>query len=291
MPSFAIALVLVSTFLHAGWNLLLRSRRDDYTILRASIVIVAVGLGPSLLAEFLGTRFPPLVWACVVTTGIFEAFYNLGLSRGYQTGNFSYVYPIARALPILLVAVADMARGHWPSAIAWVGMTLVSIGCIVIPLDSLSKFKLSLYWNKSTFWVVLTALSTVGYTLVDKVAADLIEPGPLATARYNVYGMTMTTLAYWLIFRLTGQPLGGEKGWAAWKWPVVAAVAIFGAYWLVLWSYQLSENTSYVVAMRQFSIVIGVVIGVFMFHEEAPAWRITAALMIAAGVACIALAG
>jgi drug/metabolite transporter (DMT)-like permease len=290
MSPLAILLILISTFLHAGWNLLLRSRRDDYTILRASIVIAVVGLGPAVVAELLGTRFPPMAWLCLLASGIFEAFYNLGLSRGYQTGNFSYVYPAARALPIILVALADMAQGHWPSVLAWVGMGLVSIGCVIMPLESLSKFNLALYWNRATFWVIVTAVGTVGYTLADKIAVDQIEAGPVTAARYNVYGMTLSAIAYWLMFKLMRQPLSGENGWTAWKWPLLAAGAIFGAYWLVLWSYQLSWNTSYVVAMRQFSIVIGVIIGVFMFHEPAPAWRIAAALTIALGVACVALA-
>jgi drug/metabolite transporter (DMT)-like permease len=45
------------------------------------------------------------------------------------------------------------------------------------------------------------------------------------------------------------------------------------------------------VALRQFSIVIGVVVAVFLFHEPARGLRIGAALTIAVGIACIALAG
>jgi len=69
------------------------------------------------------------------------------------------------------------------------------------------------------------------------------------------------------------------------------AVGIFGAYWLILWSYQLTTQTSYVVALRQFSIVLGVAIGVFLFKEPAPKVRVGAALMIAAGIAGISIGG
>lgn len=291
MPPLAILLILISTFLHAGWNLLLRSRRDDDTVLRASMVIVVVGLGPALLAEFLGTRFPAQVWAYLVITGIFEALYNLGLSRGYQTGEFSFVYPLARALPILILAGADVIRGQQPSPLAWLGMVLVSVGCMLIPLDSVGRLTLARYWNRAAFWVVVTAIGTVGYTLVDKLAAELIEPGPDTAARYMVYSTAFTVVAYWLIFKLMRQPLGRKNGGTGWRGPAIAGAAMFGAYWLVLWSYQLSQQTSYVVALRQFSIVIGVVIGVFAFNEPAPLFRIGAAMMIAVGIAGIALAG
>ena len=71
----------------------------------------------------------------------------------------------------------------------------------------------------------------------------------------------------------------------------MGAIGVFGAYWLVLWSYQLSPQASYVVALRQFSIVIGVVIGTFLFREEAPILRISASVMIAIGIACIGIFG
>jgi drug/metabolite transporter (DMT)-like permease len=72
--------------------------------------------------------------------------------------------------------------------------------------------------------------------------------------------------------------------------PILGAIGFFGGYWLVLWSYQLSPQASHVVALRQLSIVIGVV-GTILFREPAPALRISASLVIVAGIACIALAG
>ncbi len=230
------------------------------------------------------------MWGYLVITGIFEAFYNLGLSRGYQTGDFSFVYPLARALPILILAGVDMLRGVQPSPLAWLGMGLVSLGCVAIPLNGPGGFHLARYWNRATSWVVMAALGTVGYTLVDKLAAEALEPGPGTAARYMVYSTAFTVAAYWLIFKVTRQSVGSYQGWSSWKWPAIAGAGIFGAYWLVLWSYQLSPQASYVLALRQFSIVIGVVLGVFLFDEPAPLFRIGAALMIATGIACIALA-
>ena len=52
-----------------------------------------------------------------------------------------------------------------------------------------------------------------------------------------------------------------------WKWPALAGFLNFASYWLVLWVYQVTEHTSYVVAFRQFSIVIGA-IGAFIIYKE-----------------------
>ena len=65
---------------------------------------------------------------------------------------------------------------------------------------------------------------------------------------------------------------------------------MFIAYSLVLWAYQLSERASYVIALRQFSIVLGVVAGTFLLREKAGFARITAALVIVGGIILISMA-
>ncbi len=291
MPPFAIILVVISSFIHAGWNLVLGSQRESYTLFRINLVVTAVGLGPALAAEFWGFHFPTGVWGYIVLAGIFQTCYYFGLSKGYQSGHFTVVYPIARALPILIVAIADVVQGNAPSPTAWLGMVLVSVGCIVIPFKSLRSFEIGYYWNRTMIWIIVAALGTIGYTIVDNAAAELNKPSPLTAARYGIFEFSLATLFYWLVLKGLGQPTGEAKGWPGWKWPAIAAVGFFGAYWLILWSYQLSPQTSYIVALRQLSIVIGVVIGVFLFHESAPILRISASFVIAVGIAAIALAG
>lgn len=291
MPPLAIFLILLSSILHAGWNLVLRSRRADYTFLQIVIVTSLVGLGPALAAE-LGPR-PMLgqIWGYLILAGLFQAAYYLGLSRGYRHGDFTVVYPIARTLPVLLVALGDVARSHAPSPVAWLGMILVSVGCAIIPLESWRGFRLSRYWNRAMLWALVTAIAIVGYSITDKMAADLIEPGPWAAARYGIFECAASVVAYWLILKGLKQPTGGQTGWAEWSWAALAAVGVFVAYWLILWSYQLASQASYVVALRQFSIIVGVTLGALFLHEAAPMLRLSAACIIVIGIAGIALGG
>lgn len=141
------------------------------------------------------------------------------------------------------------------------------------------------------FWVLLTALGTIGYTVVDNAAAAYLPVGPAAAARYGIFEFGSAALFYWLILRTLREPAGDGNSCRGWQLTVLGAVGLFGAYWLILWSYQLSVQTSYVVALRQFSIVIGVVVGAIHFRDPAPGLRISASLAIVAGIACIALGG
>jgi drug/metabolite transporter (DMT)-like permease len=99
----------------------------------------AVGLVPFIVSEALTRSLPPLAWLCVVGSGACCGGYYLFLTLGYESGEFTVVYPVARALPVLLVGVADVLRGRWPSAFGWLGMVLVAAGCVLVPLTRCAR--------------------------------------------------------------------------------------------------------------------------------------------------------
>lgn len=294
MPTAALGLVFLSTILHASWNLLAHARRNDQTLfLRAALVTGLVGLGPVLWSEWTGSnRFPPMVWLLLVITGLFQGLYFLGLTRGYGSGDFTVVYPVARALPVLILALVDAGRGQIPSALGWLGIALVTGGCLLSPLESLREVHWRRYANATGFWILVTAAGGVGYSLVDKLAAEQLAPGAWSAACYGLMETLITVFYLWPLLRLTGGPLGPAPGsWGVrWRWAALAGGFIFAAYWLILWAYQISPYVSYIVALRQFSIVIGVVAATLLFHEPAARLRIAAAVVIALGVAAIAIA-
>lgn len=76
-----------------------------------------------------------------------------------------------------------------------------------------------------------------------------------------------------------------------WDKPALAALLNFGAYWLVLWAYQLSRRAGYVVAFRQFGIIIAVLVAFAVFREQGKSVRLTGTLLITAGLALIAIWG
>jgi drug/metabolite transporter (DMT)-like permease len=291
--ALSLLLIGVSAFMHAGWNLLAHARRSDGALfLRSAMVTGVIGLIPALVAEWLGPAFPVQVWGLLLLTGVFQATYFLGLTMGYRSGDFTVVYPLARALPVLFLALVDMARGRMPSPLGWAGMALVVAGCALAPLESLRGATLARYRQRAMLWVLVTALGTVGYTTVDKIAAEGLSPGLASAARYNVFEVIATVPFLWLALRLAGERLraASTSSSPGWKWAFIAAIFIFSAYTLVLWAYQLSPYASYIVALRQFSIVIGVVAAAVLLKEPARGLRIVAAIVIAAGIVCISLA-
>ena len=73
--------------------------------------------------------------------------------------------------------------------------------------------------------------------------------------------------------------------------PRVAAVLGLFACELVLWAFQLAAHTSYLLAFRQFSIVVGVSFA-FVLHKDAGLRvRLPATAAIVAGLALLAFYG
>jgi drug/metabolite transporter (DMT)-like permease len=210
---------------------------------------------------------------------------------GYRYGDFSFVYPVARALPVLFLALWDVGRGHFPSGLGWTGILLIAIGCSLAPLKSLRDIVKLAYWNRATLWILCTVFATLGYTAVDKLAAEILPVGPETAARYGIWQALFTIPFLWLTLKFMDRSLAIEKGSTAWKSSALAALLIFSSYWLMLWAYQLSAIASYLVGLRQVSIVIGVVLAMWIFREPAPKLRISAACLITAGVICISATG
>lgn len=277
--------------MHAGWNLLARYARSEGEFYRRMLIITAIiGFIPAVITEFLTRSMTSLAWFCVTGAGISASFYLFGLARAFGSSDFTIVYPVARSLPVVFIAWIDVLRGRHLTPVGWVGIILVAIGCFFVPLKTFRDFHWRNYFNRATVWMVVAALGTVGYTFLDKVAAEVVQSGADTAARYGYFYFTISLFPYWLLLH-TVKVEGQNHDRTGWKLPFLGAIFGFGAYWLILWAYQLSPLASYIVAFRQFSIVIGAVLAFFIYKEQGVAVRLTGAGLITSGLILIAVWG
>ena len=277
--------------MHAGWNLLARYGRSEVVFYQRLLIITAlVGFIPALFSELIARSMPPLAWLCVLGSGTAAAAYLFFMGRAYETSDFSVVYPVVRALPVVLVAFADVARGRYLTPFGWLGVVLVASGCVLVPLRSIKDISVKNYLNITSLWMLLAALGTVGYTMLDKLAAEVVEPGLATAARYGYVYFLVSLIPYSAMVRMS-EKTRVVSGSASWKLAGIAAAFQFGAYGLILWAYQLTPYASYVVAFRQFSIVLGSGAAFLLFHEEGIQMRLTGALLITSGLVMIAVLG
>jgi multidrug transporter EmrE-like cation transporter len=291
MPILPVLLILISCFMHAGWNLLARRQRRELAFFR-HLVILSVPIGAAAIGVglFLPHSLPLKAVACVVASSVICGFYYWFLGMAYKSSDFTIVYPVARALPVLMVAGLDILRGRHPSGMGWLGLALVVGGCMLAPQASYAGFSLRRYHAVDILYMGLTALTIVGFTMFDKIAAEAVRRGPASAAIYCGLFHIISCVAYFAIYTAFEKDKSGARE-VGWKWPAVGAVLAFFGYLLVLWAYQLAPQTSYLLAFRQFSIVLGVVAAFWWYGERGLAVRVPSTLAIVAGLVLLVVAG
>jgi drug/metabolite transporter (DMT)-like permease len=293
LTPFVIALIAVSTFMHAGWNLLARYDRSESAFYNKMLIVtILVGFIPAVFSEITTHSLTTKAWLCVIGSGFSAGMYLFFLARAYEASDFTVVYPVARSLPVIFIAFADVMRGRYLTGFGWAGILLVASGCVLVPLRSFRDISPQKYFNRASLWMLFAAMGTVGYTLLDKIAAEVVQQGPGTAARYGYMYFALSYIPYVLMFHYF-KPRGRAANSIAsgWKLAVPAAFLSFGAYWLILWAYQLSPFASYIVAFRQFSIVIGAVFAFVIYKEEGIAVRLIGASLMTSGLVLIAALG
>ncbi|OZG70956.1 multidrug DMT transporter permease [Hahella sp. CCB-MM4] len=306
MTLTAIILVLISAVAHAGWNY--TGKKANPTLAFFFLVTIAGSLlfTPVLFFQVeLIKAFDSRIWGLLLLTGLFQAIYLWALASAYRSGEMSIAYPIARSSPLIIVCVSAFILGERESisgqAIA--GIILIVAGCLLIPMRSFSDLRLSNYLNVTTAFALAAACATSGYSLVDDSAtaqmralnhpetgAPLATPAEIAMSYVVLQGYTSTLWMALMTFvnpstRANVKPLLRS----AFSSYMTTAVLMFGTYALVVMSMAFVSNVSYVVAFRQVSIPLGVMLGIVGLGERLYIPKITGVFITFCGLIAVAL--
>jgi len=293
----ALALVLVSVCMHAGWNVL--GKRNAPSLASFALAYGAGGalmlplvlLGPSLAS------LPSAFWGWLVLSGLCQMLYMGGLAWAYARGEVSVLYPIARALPVVLVPLVSIALLGSRVLDAWdgLGMALVVAGALCLPLSHPEARQFSTYFTPAMGFALLAAAGTVGYSLIDKQALGLMQgaghSGLTAGAVFMVLQAVMTlTWAVPLLSLLPAErrrlPALRQQGLTM---LITTGLMMTCTYGLVLMAMAMTDEVSYVVALRQLSIPVGVLMGVLWLKEPASTAKTLGTLVMLAGLIMVAL--
>jgi drug/metabolite transporter (DMT)-like permease len=280
--------------MHAVWNLMVRGHGDKQVmVLRMLMVIGAVGLIPAVVSEWMTRSMTPSMWGLAAVAGTANGLYYVFLARSLTVADFATAFPVIRALPVVLIALGDVALGKMIAPVGWVAVWLVAAGCLLTPQESFRSISHHHYWRISSIWILLAAVAAVGYTLLDGKAMDLINASAggldIATgARYQYFHLLFSLAAVTVVGKRLRKASRTNRP-AGWRIPAMAAALNFAGYCMILCCYQLVAQRSYVWAMRQFSIIIGVVLAFAIFKERGKLVRLTGAALIMAGLILIGL--
>lgn len=299
MTASAILLILLSAGIHVSWNLVGKRSASSIGFFWLANAFGVLLLLPVLLI-FRGEAFqiPAQVWILLVATGFFEALYYAALAKAYRYGEMSIAYPLARAFPVLFVALASelLGRGERISSLSLAGMLLVFLGCVVLPLEKPGRMRLQDWINPATGLALLAAFGTTGYSMVDDQALRLLRELPqtqlpafkaaLIYSFWEALSAVLFLLPLCLFPRRERQELRvmlrTRTHSAFWM-----GVGIYAGYILVLVAMAFVRDISYVVAFRQTSIPLGTLVGVLLLKERAYPLKFIGSLVIFAGLVMV----
>ena len=292
----SIVFVLLSAFFHALWNYYGKASRSPQLFF---LWIGVFTMGVAVLAFALQLPIAPRsVWGYIAASGVIHFFYWVCLSRAYMSGEISYVYPIARSAPGFIPFFAFLFLDERLSVQGLIGIFFIvfSIYLLQQRAGGLTFKELLRYLRRpASVWAFATLGTVVTYSLIDKAGmakfyAHSAQQHPWQPVTYFLTESVITMILYGgYILLFSSLQEVADIGRREWKKIIVTGLLCMLSYMLILYVY-MTESVSYVVALRQSSVIFAVLLGGYLLKESQTKLRFAAAVVMVIGVLLISTA-
>ncbi len=283
MEPIVFALLLGAAVMHATWNAVVKASGDP--LIAIALVTAGSGSAAIVLLPFIGWQVAPEAWIWIAGSTLAHIFYRLALVRGYEIGDMSLVYPIARGSAPLLTAVLGVTvLNETVSRLAFAGILTIVAGVIGI---SMARRGLAMAKNTAAVgFALLTATLITTYTYLDGFGARVSGNASAYTMLlFIVDTPIMLVIALWR--RGPVRVLSAfQRTWAI---SFGGGILSFLSYWIAIWA-MTKVPIPLVAALRETSIAFGALIAVIFLGERVTPVRIAATLAILSGAALLRFA-
>ncbi len=261
--------------LHVVWNLVVKVSGDR---LVAAFTVSAIGalLYVPLLAV---TGLPDRgVWWLIAVSSAVQTVYMVLLAKAYEHGEMSFVYPIARGMAPVLVTIAGVTWLDDSIRPAGVVGVLAVTGALMVLASGRSD-------RNGLGWALATGTAISVYTTIDAAASRL--QGSAIPVLGSMFVIHATLLGLYVRGRRgPGALLGLFKVYPGRS--LVAGAGSAGGYLLVMTAAVMAP-VGPVTAVRETSVVLGVLAGRRLLSEQVTARQWWAVAVSVTGVIILAL--
>jgi drug/metabolite transporter (DMT)-like permease len=282
MTPLALLLILISAGLHASWNLLAKRAKGGAAFVWLAAFWAALLYAPLAIVYSLWQRPSLSGWQLLFVAGtiVLHIGYFVSLQRGYQHGDLSLVYPLARGSgPLLATLGAVILLGERPSWLAVMGLLLIA-GNVFLLTGGLN--------STAGHWAVryglLTGLFIAAYTLWDKVAVSTLLIPPLLYDWASNVGRSILLAPLALRRRQEVRAL-----WRSHRREVLGVAVLSPLSYLLILFVMTSTPVHYVAPAREISILMAALLGAGALAEGDAKRRLLGAGGMVLGVLALAL--
>ncbi len=272
--AFLYGLVLLSAIAHAAWNGLMKSAGDRMLTMAALRATgLAIGLGA---LPFVAWPAPESWKWLALTAGVQFGYYVL-LVRSYGAGDMSIVYPLARGLaPVLTTVAAALAIGETLNTGQTAAVVLISLGIMALSFGAGAS-------REAVGLALATGVSVAAYSFFGGLGVR--SAGTVLGFQACLEVVTgLGTVGYVAIVRRADLATYARHHGASGLLAGVISVLGFLAFLVAARNLPLGP----VVALRETSVIFGVLIGTVVLKEGFGLRRITAATLVVSGIALLA---
>lgn len=269
------AAVLAAAFIHAGWNVLIKGADDKLAM------TLAVALGAGLIAALLLPLLPlpaPESWPWLAASVLLQSAYYLLIARAYRIADMSLAYPLMRGTaPILVALTGALLFGELLAPGEWLAVAMISAGVLALAFGALGRVTAA-----GPVTALANAVVIAAYTLVDARGVRL-SASPVA---YTLLLAALTGVATIAI-----AVIGGARpriGLRIFGLGLVGGAATTLSYGVALWA-MTRAPVAPVAALRETSIIFGLILTRLIVGEKVGRQRLAAAGLVVAGVMALRL--
>jgi drug/metabolite transporter (DMT)-like permease len=270
--TLAYLMILASGACHAVVNAVLKSGGDKM----AGRALIDGSSAVMMLPVLFFVPLPTGAWGWLAASAVIHLVYLYALVRAFEAADFSAAYPIARGVaPAVTAAVSVGLLGEDVSARQIAGVACISVGVLLMTVGRhISRPALG--------WSLLTGMSIAAYTVVD---ANGVRAAPSALS-YIAWVFVLLGFGIAAVFVGIRGPGIFAAAREQWRPGVVAGALSIVTYGLALGAYRMGPVAT-LAALRETSILFGVVIAVVWLREKVTVARAGAAGVIAVGAGLI----
>ena len=261
--------VLGAAFLHALWNVLVKSSTDK------QLDSTAVGVGGMLVAlvALPWVAVPAAAsWPWLAASAAVHVLYFIFLAGAYRWGELSYSYPIMRGGgPMVVALVGAFALGEVLPPMETLGVALVCAGILA--------FAAGRHDRRATWFALGNARVIAAYTLIDGQGARLSQ----APVSYTLWFFALNgVLIGSVVLAQRGRALPAYLG-RHWGRTLAGGVLSVASYGIALWA-MTRAPIALVAVLRETSVIFGAILGALFLGEKMTRRRLVATGAVLAGL-------
>jgi len=284
----AVVLVLISAFLHAAWNALLKREPNKDRVLIAAVTFGALFATVVAVARARSSGTAPFPnatavgWALVA--GALEHFYFRGIARALDAGPLAPVYTISRGGAVLVVyPLSVLLFGELVTVASVIASAMIVLGLVLSGVRSKTSSDTRPMTSTAMSWATTCAVAIAGYHLAYKAS---LSAGGASSAVFAV-SMTFASTLNWV---RTGA--AGRRAILAFvriaPVRVVAMGLLCGGSFLMLIEALASGGAGYALTLRNTSVLFAVGLA-WAIGEPPKLWVVVGAALVAVGAIAMTL--